>query len=342
MNTAKSFEPQKDPLLQVDNLAVEFRTEYGTIMGVREVSFQIKRGETVAIVGESGCGKSVSSLAIMGLLPPVISRIKNGSIKWCGPSGRVKEITGLKQKAMRSIRGNEIAMIFQEPMTSLNPVYTVGDQISEAILLHQSMSKAKATELARQMLADVGIPEPAKRLAAYPHELSGGMRQRVMIAMALTCRPSLLIADEPTTALDVTIQAQILDLMRRLQSEQNMSMLFISHDLGVVAEVADRVIVMYAGQVVESADVVSVLKSPRHPYTKGLLSSLPRLLKEGDEKQPLSTISGNVPDPSLPVPPCAFGPRCDSKQPRCIDEPGPKLIECSAGHMVRCHQCETI
>ena len=320
---------------------MEFRTEYGTIMGVREVSFQINRGETVAIVGESGCGKSVSSLAIMGLLPPVVSRIKNGSIKWCRPSGRVEELTMLRQKAMRSIRGNEIAMIFQEPMTSLNPVFTVGDQISEAILLHQDRSKAQAMELAEQMLADVGIPEPAKRLAAYPHELSGGMRQRVMIAMALTCRPSLLIADEPTTALDVTIQAQILELMRRLQRDHNMAMLFISHDLGVVAEVADRVIVMYAGQVVESADVVSVLKSPRHPYTKGLLNSLPRLLKKGDVKKPLNTISGNVPDPSLPIPPCAFGPRCDFKQPRCDAEPGPGLIECSPGHLVRCHHCET-
>ncbi len=341
MSTSQSPKPCQDPLLKVDNLAVEFRTEYGTIMGVREVSFQINRGETVAIVGESGCGKSVSSLAIMGLLPHVVSRIKSGSIKWCRPSGRVEEITRLRQKAMRSIRGNEIAMIFQEPMTSLNPVFTVGDQISEAILLHQDKSKTQAMELAEQMLADVGIPEPAKRLAAYPHELSGGMRQRVMIAMALTCRPSLLIADEPTTALDVTIQAQILELMRRLQRDHNMSMLFISHDLGVVAEVADRVIVMYAGQVVESADEVSVLKSPRHPYTKGLLSSLPRLLKQGDVKKPLNTISGNVPDPSLPIPPCAFGPRCNFKQPRCDDKPGPGLIECSPGHLVRCHNCET-
>ena len=342
VNMAAKPDTRPEPLLEVENLAVEFKTEYGRIMGVREVSFRMVPGETVAIVGESGCGKSVSSLAIMGLLPPVVSRIKSGAIKWCRPSGQVVDITGLRSKQMRSIRGEEIAMIFQEPMTSLNPVYTVGNQISEAILLHRQKTKTEALDLAERILTDVGIPEPRQRLDSYPHELSGGMRQRVMIAMALSCRPSLLIADEPTTALDVTIQAQILDLMRRLQREHEMAMLFISHDLGVVAEVADRVIVMYAGQVVESAGVNSVLKIPRHPYTRGLLNSLPRLIREGEQKAALSTIPGNVPDPSLPLPPCAFSPRCQHKRPGCDRGAGPRLEECADGHWVRCHHWEQV
>jgi oligopeptide transport system ATP-binding protein len=328
--------PQKDYLLQVKNLAVDFRTEGGIVRGVRDVSFDIYSGETVALVGESACGKSVSSLSVMRLLPKNISRIANGEIRWRGRDGKIHELVKVSEKQMRRFRGNEIAMIFQEPMTSLNPVYSVGDQIAEAITLHTKKSRNEALDMAEDILLNVGIPEPKKRLSNYPHELSGGMRQRVMIAMALSCNPSLLIADEPTTALDVTIQAQILDLIKELQEKRNMSVLFITHDLGVVAEVAKRVIVMYAGQVVESADTRITMKKPMHPYTKGLLASLPRLSQELDESERLKVIPGNVPDAAFPPPACSFHPRCSYMESGRCDTISPAIEWSGNDHQVRC------
>ena len=327
---------QKESLLQVKNLAVDFRTEGSIVRGVRDVSFDLYRGETVALVGESACGKSVSSLSVMRLLPKNIANIANGEILWRGRDGEIRDLVKASEKEMRRFRGNEIAMIFQEPMTSLNPVYSVGDQIAEVITLHMKKSKNEALEMAEDILLNVGIPEPKKRLSSYPHELSGGMRQRVMIAMALSCDPSLLIADEPTTALDVTIQAQILDLIKELQTERDMSVLFITHDLGVVAEVAERVIVMYAGQVVESADTLITMKKPLHPYTKGLLASLPRLSQELDESERLKVIPGNVPDAAFPPPACSFHPRCPYMESGRCDTMTPTIEWRGEDHQVRC------
>ncbi|MER3483730.1 MAG: dipeptide ABC transporter ATP-binding protein DppD, partial [Meiothermus sp.] len=254
-------------LVEVSDLKVHFFTDDGVVKAVDGVSFHIDKGETLAVVGESGSGKSVTSLAMMRLIPNPPGKIVSGSMLFRGKDGKVKDLVKEDEASMRKIRGNDIAMIFQEPMTSLNPVYTVGDQIAEAIVLHQGKSKKEALEQSAEMLDLVGIPEPRKRLSNYPHQMSGGMRQRVMIAMALSCNPSLLIADEPTTALDVTIQAQILELMKKLQQEIGMSILFITHNLGVVAEMADRVVVMYAGRAVEEADVTPTFKNPLHPYT---------------------------------------------------------------------------
>ncbi len=259
-----------------------------------------------------------------------------GEILFRGKDGQVKDLTKLSEAEMRRIRGNDIAMIFQEPMTSLNPVYTVGDQIAEAIMLHQGKSRKEAMELAAEMLNLVGIPEPKKRLANYPHQMSGGMRQRVMIAMALSCNPSLLIADEPTTALDVTIQAQILELMKKLQEELKMSILFITHNLGVVAEMADRVVVMYAGRAVEEADVVPLFKDPLHPYTRGLLHSVPRLDLAAEHKERLEAIPGNVPNPLYLPPGCAFHPRCKHYVEGLCDREVPPLEDTGDGRQVRC------
>ena len=291
-----------EKLLDIRNLSTYFYTGEGVVKAVDDVSFHIMEGETLAVVGESGCGKSVTSLSVMRLIPWPPGKIVGGEIDFKG-----KNILSMSDREMQAIRGNEISMIFQEPMTSLNPVYTVGFQISEALELHQKMNSQQAMTKAIEMLRLVGIPLPEKRVHEYPHQLSGGMRQRVMIAMALACNPHLLIADEPTTALDVTIQAQILDLLRKLKEELGMAILLITHDLGVVAEMAQRVVVMYAGKVVEEADVVSIFSTPYHPYTQGLLMSIPKLTTR-DEK--LHVIEGVVPNPIHMPQGCRFQPRC--------------------------------
>jgi oligopeptide/dipeptide ABC transporter ATP-binding protein len=326
----------KDRLLEVNGLKTYFDTDEGTVKAVDGVSFHIDKGETLAVVGESGSGKSVTSLSIMRLIPMPPGRIAAGEMIFNG-SDLVKK----SERQMRKIRGNDISMIFQEPMTSLNPVYTVGDQIAEAIVLHQGKSQRQAMKMAADMLELVGIPEPGKRVKNYPHQMSGGMRQRVMIAMALSCGPQLLIADEPTTALDVTIQAQILDLMRKLQREIGMSILFITHDLGVVAEIADRVVVMYAGRAVEEADVNTIFGRPRMPYTMGLLNSVPRVDKAAEHQARLEAIPGNVPNPLHLPQGCAFHPRCKFATEAC-KEAIPPLYDTGGGHMVRCIHWEEI
>jgi oligopeptide transport system ATP-binding protein len=323
-------------LLEIKDLKVHFFTDDGVVKAVDGVSFHIDKGETLAVVGESGSGKSVSSLAMMRLIPMPPGKIVSGEILFRQENGKVIDLVKQDEATMRKIRGNDIAMIFQEPMTSLNPVYTIGDQIAEAIVLHQGKTKKESLELAADMLDLVGIPEPKKRLANYPHQMSGGMRQRVMIAMALSCNPSLLIADEPTTALDVTIQAQILELMNKLRQEIGMSILFITHNLGVVAEMADRVVVMYAGRAVEEASVVPTFKTPLHPYTMGLLNSVPRLDLAATHQQRLEAIPGNVPNPLKLPTGCAFHPRCKfAKEGLCTEEV-PALVDAGDGHMVRC------
>ena len=325
-----------EPLLVVEGLKTWFTVEGATAKSVDGVSFALRRGETLAMVGESGSGKSVTSLSIMRLIPEPPGRIVEGTIKLTGRDGVTRDLARLDEPAMRAIRGNEIGMIFQEPMTSLNPVYTVGDQIGEALRRHQGLSKRAAYERAIEMLTRVGIPDPARRAAEYPHRMSGGMRQRVMIAMALACGPAVLIADEPTTALDVTIQAQILDLMRRLQAELGMSILFITHNLGVVAEIADRVAVMYAGRVVEEGGVHALFARPRHPYTRALLASMP-VLGTGahDPARRLAAIPGQVPSAANLPDGCAFAPRCPLAQDACRAAP-PPLEDTGDGHLVRC------
>ena len=323
-------------LLEVNDLKTYFSTDEGTVKAVDGVSFHIDRGETLAVVGESGSGKSVTSLSIMQLIAMPPGYFAGGKVIF-----EQNDILKFKEKDMRKIRGNDISMIFQEPMTSLNPVYTVGNQIAEAIVLHQGKTQRQAIKLAAEMLELVGIPEPAKRVKDYPHQMSGGMRQRVMIAMALSCGPKLLIADEPTTALDVTIQAQILDLMRKLQREIGMSILFITHDLGVVAEVADRVVVMYAGRAVEEADVNTIFHTPKMPYTLGLLNSIPRLDKTSGERKNLQSIPGNVPNPLHLPEGCAFHPRCSYVKDICKTDV-PKLESIGNGHMVRCFRWQEV
>jgi oligopeptide/dipeptide ABC transporter ATP-binding protein len=324
-----------ETLLEVNNLKTYFYTDEGVVKSVDGVTFHIQKGETLAVVGESGSGKSVTSLSIMRLIPSPPGKIVDGSVIFRGRDGSPKDITKVNESDMRKIRGNEISMIFQEPMTSLNPVYTVGDQIAEAVVLHQGKSKKEAMEVAVTMLELVGIPEPRRRVTNYPHQMSGGMRQRVMIAMALSCNPALLIADEPTTALDVTIQAQILDLMRKLQREIGMSILFITHNLGVVAEMADRVVVMYGGRVVEEGDVVEIFKTPKHPYTMGLLHSIPRVDHAVADQKRLEAIPGNVPNPLFLPQGCAFHPRCKYAIDAC-KEAVPALEDTGGGHMSRC------
>jgi oligopeptide/dipeptide ABC transporter ATP-binding protein len=316
------------PLLSVRNLQTHFRTEEGLFRAVDGVSFEIGRGQTLGVVGESGCGKSVTALTLMGLVPQPPGEIAGGEVLFDG-----RDLLKLDRDDMRRLRGDRIAMIFQEPMTSLNPVYTVGEQITEAILAHRDVSAAEARRLAVEMLAKVRIPSPDKRIDDYPHHMSGGMRQRVMIAMALACAPDLLIADEPTTALDVTIQAQILDLMRQLKAESNAAILLITHDLGVVAELVDHVVVMYAGKVVESAPVADLFADPQHPYTIGLLGSIPRL-DEGRDR--LAAIEGRVPSPYAPPPGCRFNPRCPFAIDRCREE-APPLVEVRPGPVGKSH-----
>ena len=316
------------PLLQVKDLRTYFYTDQGVLRAVDGVSWSIRRGETLALVGESGCGKTVTALSIMRLIPSPPGRIVAGQIIFDGQG-----LLALTERQMRHIRGNRIAMIFQEPMTSLNPVYSVGDQVAEAICLHQNLPRRQAWQRAVEMLQRVGIPDAAQRAREYPHQMSGGMRQRVMIAMALSCNPDLLIADEPTTALDVTIQAQILDLLGRLQTETGMSILLITHDLGVVAQIADRVAVMYASKIVELATAEELFAAPLHPYTQGLFRSLPRL---GTRTRRLEVIPGSVPDPGRFPPGCKFHPRCRlADDPRCRTCE-PALLEVRPGHWVAC------
>ena len=319
-------------MLEVRDLRTHFFTDDGVVRAVDGVSFAVEPGETLAIVGESGSGKSVTSLSILRLIADPPGRIVSGSIHFKG-----KNLLELGQPAMRAIRGKEISMIFQEPMTSLNPVYTCGEQIIEAVVLHEKVDRTAARARAIEMLQRVGIPSPEQRVDEYPHQMSGGLRQRVMIAMALACRPAILIADEPTTALDVTIQAQILELLKQLQRELGMAVLLITHDLGVVAETADRVAVMYAGQVVEYAGVEATFRKPLHPYTAGLQASLPKL---GVVQDRLRVIPGNVPNPVRFPKGCRFHPRCPVRQDRCLTDPPMMAFE--DGRLSRCWRADEI
>jgi peptide/nickel transport system ATP-binding protein len=314
-------------LLEVEGLRISFAGEGGEFPAVDGISFSLATGKTLGIVGESGCGKSVTALSIMGLVPRPPGRVAGGSIRFDG-----EDLTQVPAARMRELRGDRVAMIFQEPMTSLNPVFTVGEQIVEGILRHRHMRREAAKSLAIDMLRQVHIPSPERRYGDYPHRLSGGMRQRVMIAMALACKPALLIADEPTTALDVTIQAQILQLMRTLREETGTAIILITHDLGVVAELADDVVVMYAGRVVERASVVALFAEPQHPYTIGLLGAIPRLDLDQDR---LVSIEGQVPNPHAPVSGCRFHPRCPFVIERCLRE-DPPAIDVGGGHEAAC------
>ena len=318
------------PLLEIDSLRTWFDTLSGTVRAVDGVSFTVQAGQTLGVVGESGCGKSVTALSILRLLPTPPAR-HLGAIRYRGSN-----LLALSEREMRQIRGNRISMIFQEPMTSLNPVLTVGRQIAETVLVHQETNRAEAMQRAVEMLRLVQIPEPERRAREYPHQLSGGMRQRVMIALALACNPELLIADEPTTALDVTIQAQILDLIKRLQKELGMGVMLITHDLGVVAESCDRVVVMYAGRKVEESSVLALFSRPLHPYTRALMASMPAM---NSQLKRLTEIPGMVPSPHELGRGCAFAARCQYAQQRCVDE-NPPLTSQGEDHVVACFAVE--
>jgi peptide/nickel transport system ATP-binding protein len=328
-----------DCVLELEDLQVHFYTQLGIVRAVNGVSFRIPRGKVLGVVGESGCGKSITALSILQLVPPP-GKIVAGRV-FFREKGKAAPVNLLDydrhSPQMRSIRGGKISMIFQEPMTSLNPCYTIGDQIMEAILLHQTPHHGEAKALAIQILRRVGMPNPERVFSMYPHQLSGGMRQRAMIAMALSCTPELLIADEPTTALDVTTEAQILDLMRELQQEYGMSIMYVTHNLGVVAQMCDEVAVMYLGRIVERATVEELFHDPKHPYTLALLRSIPRL--GAQRKVHLQVISGNVPDPYTVVPGCPFHPRCPSAIPGVCDRlvPAETSIDGAPHHTVRCH-----
>jgi len=327
-------EAADDRLLEVENLQTVFHTERETIRAVDGISFGIAEGETLGLVGESGSGKSVTARSIMGLVDSPGELLPDSFIRFDG-----RELTGLSEKQYERVRGGGVAMVFQDPLSTLNPVYTVGNQIEEALSLHRGLSGMDATEKAIELLEDVGIPDAARRVSEYPHEFSGGMRQRAVIAMALACDPDLLICDEPTTALDVTIQAQILELLAELQEEHGLAILFITHDMGVIAEVCDRVAVMYAGEVVEQAPVVELFENPRHPYTRGLLRSIPST-QRGAER--LETIEGEVPTPNAPATDCRFAPRCPEAFDACREvhpEPVPVAAETAdeaADHSAAC------
>ncbi len=316
-------------LLKIHNLHTYFYTDDGVAKAVDGVDLELEEGGTLGVVGESGCGKSVTALSIMRLIPDPPGRIVTGEILFNGT-----DLLGFSEAAMRKIRGRSISMIFQEPMTSLNPVFQIGDQISEVLRLHEGLSRKASWARSIEMLKMVGIPSPERRVSEYPHQLSGGMRQRAMIAMALACSPKLMIADEPTTALDVTIQAQILELINRLQQEKGMSVILITHNMGVIAETAKKVAVMYAGRIVEYTEVRALFGSPKHPYTQGLLQSIPRLDEDHSRKKRLEAIPGLVPS-LLDLPPgCKFSNRCRYVFERCAEEP--PLIETEKGHFVRC------
>jgi len=328
-------------LLEVDDLTTHFFTRDGVVRAVDGVSFRVRRGETLAIVGESGCGKSVTSLSIMRLIASPPGRIVRGRVLFEG-----RDLLELPEPAMRKVRGDAMSMIFQEPMTSLNPVLMIGRQVAEALVVHRGMSREQAARRTVELLRLVKIPEPQRRASEYPHQLSGGMRQRVMIAMALACEPRLLIADEPTTALDVTIQAQILELLRELQQKTGTAIVLITHDLGVVAEMAERVVVMYAGRKVEEASVFELFAHPRHPYTRGLLQSIPKLgAGEGDGARGgrvrLAEIAGTVPSLSEPIFGCAFAPRCRYATARCSTD-SPPLEEKGIDHLAACWEADRI
>ncbi|WP_420453845.1 ABC transporter ATP-binding protein [Ilumatobacter sp.] len=320
-------------MLQVRDLNVDFVTQHGWVNVVRDVNFDLARGETLGLVGESGSGKSVTSMAIMGLVPEPPGRVQASSIR-LGDT----DLLTLPRKRKEDLRGNRLAMIFQEPMTSLNPAFTIGEQIAEVVRRHEGASRKDATKRAVEVLGDVGIPNPARRATSYPHEFSGGMRQRAVIAMALACRPDVVIADEPTTALDVTIQAQILDLLREMQEEMHMAILFITHDLGVVADLCDRVAVMYAGQVVERAEIETLFEEPRHPYSDALLRSMPQVGSKGEK---LSSIPGKPPEPWAFSDGCRFGPRCEHREAACDAHPI-ELRDLSGGGELRQSRCRRV
>lgn len=316
------------PILKISDLKVYFDTDDGLVKAVDGVDLEMMRGTTLAVVGESGCGKSVTCMSVLRLIPSPPGRIAGGRIIYKG-----KDLVGLSDKEMEGIRGNDISMVFQEPMTSLNPVFTVGDQIQEAIMLHQKKPPEEARKLTVDILHKVGIPSPEIRVNEYPHQMSGGMKQRIMIAMALSCNPEILIADEPTTALDVTIQAQILDLMKSLQDEMGMSILLITHDMGIVSDMASHVAIMYASKIVEFGTVNDIFENPRHPYTLGLFTSIPQ---GGDKKQNLYVIPGSVPNPLAFPEGCKFWPRCICAEDICrVQEPA--LEEVGQGHTAACH-----
>lgn len=321
-------EAKQEPILELDGLKVYFFTEDGVVKAVDGVNLDIMPGEVVGLVGESGSGKTVTAMSILGLIPTPPGRIVAGDVRYRGRS-----LVNMSESDLRAIRGNEIAVVFQDPMTSLNPVLTIGEQIAEAIRLHQQVDELEALEKTQTLLELVGIPDAGKRLEDYPWQFSGGMRQRVMIALALSCNPDLLLADEPTTALDVTIQAQVLDLMSSLKERFNMSILLITHDMGVIAGMADKVAVMYAGNIVEFSESVNVFKKRKHPYTEGLLGAIPSIdSKRGDE---LTTIPGTIPNLISPPEGCRFHPRCPKAMPEC-SEIIPELVEDEPGHLVRC------
>jgi oligopeptide/dipeptide ABC transporter ATP-binding protein len=318
------------PLLDILNLKTYFYIRGGLLKAVDDVTLSIREGQTLGLVGESGCGKSVTASSVMGLVPIPPGQIAGGEILFEG-----MDLLKLPESKMRKIRGNKISMIFQEPMTSLNPVFTVGDQVGEVIRLHKKHSRNETREMVIEVFRQVGIPAPETRFKEYPHQMSGGMRQRIVIAMALACDPKLMIADEPTTALDVTIQAQILELMNKLKKETGASILFITHDLGVIAEMAQRVAVMYAGQLVEEADVETIFDNPKHPYTRGLLQSIP-VLGTKKKQQRLQTISGVVPSLFTLPEGCLFNERCTETMASCEQVP-PQILDLGNGHTVRCH-----
>ena len=320
---------QAETILEIKDLCVEFQTVEGVVHAVDHLNYTLHKGEKLGIVWESGSGKSVSSLGMMQLIPNPPGRITGGEILYHG-----KDLVKASEKEMQKIRGNEISMIFQEPMTSLNPIIKCGKQIAESLRLHRGMKKKEAMEEAVRMMRAVGIANPEVRAHEYPHQMSGGMRQRVMIAMALACQPQILIADEPTTALDVTIQAQILDLIRELNESMGTSVVFITHDLGVVSELCDTVIVMYTGHIVEQAPVKELFESPKHPYTKGLLNAIPKITRE---RNPLETIEGMVPNPTERIEGCSFSPRCPYATDQCR-KAEPPMAELSDGRLVRCWQ----
>lgn len=319
-----------ETVLEVENLTTHFETEHGTVKAVDGVSFDLNQGETLGIVGESGSGKSVTARTVMGLIGSA-GNVKQGSVQYNG-----EELLNKPEKEMQTLRGNEIAMVFQDPMTSLNPTYTVGQQISRVIRTHQDASKSEAREKTIELMQQVGIPEPQSRVDNYPHQFSGGMRQRALIAMAISCEPDILIADEPTTALDVTIEAQIFDLLEELQDEYGMSVVLITHDLGVVAGTCDRVNVMYAGRIVEKADTDDLFTEPRHPYTRGLLRSIPQLRSANAQ---LTPIEGDVPDPASLPPGCSFHPRCPHAKPKC-QEYDPELRPVAPEQEAACLRAE--
>lgn len=332
MNEQAPIAPTSNELLRIEDLRVVFDTDYGKVTALDGVSLSVKEGKTLGIVGESGCGKSLTARSVMRLLPQSAS-ISGGSIRYAAPGAEPIEITSLKPNGtrIRELRGNTFAMIFQEPMTSLSPVYTVGAQIMEAIMLHTDLDKKAARERAISILDRVNIPAPEKRVDVYPHQISGGMRQRVMIAMAISCNPRLLIADEPTTALDVTIEAQILELLSELQTEENASLIMITHDLGIIAEMADDVVVMYVGRAVETGTTTEVLGDPKHPYTRALLNSVPKI----GSKSRLTPVAGTVPPLQALPNGCPFAPRCRDASAIC-HEKEPPAFELSKGRTVRC------